>query len=159
IVSKDIMYAYTGFNEGRIKIYRPYGDENSKWFTNCTQNDIGAINTLPQEGELLIITKSYKDCAVLRNQDIDTVWFQNEGQIPSPTILRNLCKRFKKVLVWFDNDSTGIKASKLVVSHINALLPGKARAIHLDVELLEKNIKDPSDLEAKKGKKELTKFL
>ena len=158
IRTSNIMYAYTDFEDGRVKIYRPYGNKDEKWFTNCTQNDIGGINSLPISGDILIITKSYKDYRVIKNQGVNTVWFQNEGMIPSPTILRSLCKRFKKIVIWFDNDEAGIKAAKLVASHINSLFPGIVITIHLDVELLQEDIKDPSDLEAKKGKEKLINF-
>lgn len=150
----DIMYAYTDFDNNKVKIYRPYGNKEEKWFTNCTQNDIGNVDNLPISGDQLIISKSYKDCRVLRNQGLNVVWFQNEGMIPAPTLLVSLCKRFKSIIVWFDNDKAGIKSAKLVVSHINSLFPGKAKAIHLEGEQ-----KDPSDYLAKKGKKELLKFL
>ena len=150
----DIMYAYTDFDNNKVKIYRPYGNKEEKWFTNCTQNDIGNINNLPISGDQLIISKSYKDCRVLRNQGLNVVWFQNEGMIPAPTLLVSLCKRFKSIIVWFDNDEAGKKSAKLVVSHINSLFPGKVKAIHLEGEQ-----KDPSDYLAKKGKKNLLKFL
>lgn len=159
IQSFDLMYAYTDFEDGKAKIYRPYGNKDEKWFTNCTQNDIGGVNHLPSHGDLLVISKSYKDYRVLRNQGLNSVWFQNEGMIPSPTLLVQLCKRFSKIIVWFDNDNAGIKASRIVSSHINSLYPGKSRPIYLDTTLLEEKIKDPSDLIAKKGEEELIKFL
>ena len=159
IRSFDIMYAYTDFPEGKVKIYRPYGNKEEKWFTNCTQNDIGSIEHLPISGDKLIISKSYKDCRVIRNQGLNSVWFQNEGMIPSPTLLRSLCKRFNEIVIWFDNDDAGIKAAKLVASHINSLYPGKVKIIHLDINLLEEGIKDPSDFIAKKGRDELIKFM
>ena len=74
--------------------------------------------------------------------------------IDSHCVLRRVCKRFKSIIVWFDNDEAGIKSAKLIVSHINSLFPGKAKAIHLEGEY-----KDPSDYLAKKGKEELLKFL
>ena len=159
IKSLNIMYAYTDFPLGKIKIYRPYGNKEEKWFTNCTQNDIGSIDHLPISGDKLIISKSYKDCRVIRNQGLHSVWFQNEGMIPKPTILKSLCKRFDKIIIWFDNDEAGIKAAKLVASHINSLYPGKVRVIYLDTLYLEEGIKDPSDLIAKKGKEELLLFM
>ena len=155
----DIMYAYTDFTEGKVKIYRPYGNKEEKWFTNCTQNDIGSIDHLPISGDKLIISKSYKDCRVIRNQGLNSVWFQNEGMIPKPTILKSLCKRFEEIIIWFDNDEAGIKAAKLVASHINSLYPGKVRIIYLDNNLLQENIKDPSDLIAKKGRETLIEFM
>ena len=155
----DIVYAYTDFEDGKVKIYRPYGNKEEKWFTNCTQNDIGCINNLPISGDTLIISKSYKDCRVLRNQRLNSIWFQNEGMIPNPTLLKQLCKRFDNIIIWFDNDEAGMRASKIVASHINSLFPKKARIIHLDIELLQEGIKDPSDLISKNGKQELIEFI
>lgn len=159
VVEMYNMYAYTDFNGGRAKIYRPYGTKESKWFTNCTQNDVGGILQLPETGDLLVIAKSYKDYRVLRNQGLTVVWFQNEGMLPNPTIIRNLGKRFQRIVVWFDNDKPGIDNCKLVVNYINSMFPGKARMLYLDIDLLEESIKDPSDLIAKKGREKLIEFL
>ena len=79
--------------------------------------------------------------------------------IPNPTLLRQLCNRFKEIIIWFDNDDAGLRSCKIVASHINSLYPGKAKVIHLDTSLLEQNIKDPSDLISKKGKSELIEFM
>ena len=42
------------------------------------------------------ITKSYKDCRVLRNLGLNSIWLQNEVAIPSRNIFEDLCKRFKR---------------------------------------------------------------
>jgi hypothetical protein len=153
----DIAYAYTEFKD-RIKIYRPKNSEY-KWYTNCTQNDVGNFNNLPSSGELLIITKSYKDCRVLRNLGLVTIWFQNEGQIPNQLILKDLVKRFKKIVVWFDNDSTGIGSSQMISSLLNSIVPNKSKSITLPPILLRQNIKDPSDFIKSFGKNKLEEFV
>lgn len=155
----DICYAYTMFTNKKCKIYRPYGDKDTKWLTNCNQNDIGCYESLPEEGNLLIITKSYKDCRVLRNLDFHSIWLQNEGMFPSKEILQDLCKRFKKIIVWFDNDSTGITNGRYLVNLINEIHKEKAKNIFLPPILLKEEIKDPSDLISKKGEEELKLFL
>lgn len=152
----DLAYAYTEFPSGKVKIYRPKGDKLSKWFTNCTQNDVGG--TGPDEGDLLLITKSYKDYRVVKNMGINSRWFQNEGMFPSITIVKNLVKGFKRVVIWFDNDDTGIRNAKLLVDLINSLIPGLAISIYLDTNLLQEGIKDPSDLIAKRNEEELRVF-
>ena len=156
IGTMDIMYAYTDFDNGKVKIYRPYGNKEEKWFTNCSQHDIGGIDHLPISGDKLIITKSYKDYRVLKNQGLTTVWFQSEGILPSPTLIQNLGKRFLEIIVFFDNDAPGLKSMKETSSYINSMFPGKARVVYLP---LEEQIKDPSDYIYKKGKSELIKFL
>lgn len=154
----SVCYAYTEFPEGRVKVYTP-NSTTSKWITNCNQDDVGSIEHLKNKGELLIISKSYKDCRVLRNQGLNCIWFQNEGMFPNEKIIRGLTKRFKHILVWFDNDEAGIVNSRILVAYINSIHPNKARSIMLPVNLLPQNIKDPSDLIFHKGVNELTEFL
>lgn len=156
----DIMYAYTGFDNDRVKIYRPYGDKHSKWTTNCIQDDIGSIEHLPWTGDKLIISKSYKDCRVLRNQGLNSVWFQNEGMIPNSTILKTLCNRFESIYVWFDNDQAGLASGKFITDHIASITGKKVKFIFLPPKLLrDYNIKDPSDLIAQLGLEELISFI
>jgi hypothetical protein len=166
VLCSSIAYAYTDFTDlqgktlkGKVKIYRPYEDKLGKWFTNCNQNDLGSLNHLPKKGDLLIITKAYKDCRVLRNQNLNSCWTQAEGMLPNVEILTNLCKRFKYILVWFDNDNAGITNSRILVELLNSIIPNKAKSIMLPPNLLLEHIKDPSDLYEKKGKENLINFL
>lgn len=155
----DICYAYTDFSDGRMKIYRPLTvNPLSKWFTNCLKDDVGFINNLPAKGELLIISKSYKDCRVLRNLGYTSIWFQNEGMLPNMEILKNLCIRFEEIIVWFDNDKAGIGNGLAVVEVLNNIVFGKARLVTLPPKLLAEGIKDPSDLVAAQGEQALEKF-
>lgn len=162
----DESYAYTKFTTlkgkikpGKIKIYRPYAGKEAKWFTNCNQNDVGGLEDLPKKNDLLLITKAYKDCRISRNFSIASCWFQAEGMFPSKEILLELCMRFKKIIIWFDNDSTGIAHSARLVSIINSLVPDKASLMMIPPKLLKESIKDLSDFYAKKGKEETIKFL
>ena len=155
----DISYAYTDFDDKKVKIYRPYGKKEEKWFTNCNQDDIGSINSLPWVGDLLIISKSYKDCRVIKNQGLNAIWFQNEGMLPNANIIKSLCKRFERIIVWFDNDQAGLANGKIVVDYINSIKPGIASLLFLPLKLLKEGVKDPSDLIKNKGIDELIAFL
>ena len=145
----DIAYSYNEFLDGRKKLYFPHREGKRRFLTNCTKEDIGGVNTLVPYGKSLIITKSYKDCRVLRNNGRHAVWFQNEGMIPSDSNLSLLVKHFANVTVWFDNDQTGIKASRKVTDRINSIYPGKAKELYLPEMALSIGIKDPSDCIAK----------
>lgn len=144
---------------GRFKIYTPDIVGKGKWITNCTQDDIGALDKLATMGDILVISKSYKDCRVLRNKGLHSIWFQNEGMIPKREILIPILRRFKKVFIFFDNDRTGIRSANKLSLLINTILPDKTFVITLPVELLDEGIKDPSDLIHKKGEAHLTEFL
>lgn len=145
--------------EGKKKIYRPYHKGKSRFFTNCTGDDVGAINSLPKNGDKLIITKSYKDYRVIKNQGYNVVWFQNEGMFPSLEILLPLCNRFKEVIVIFDNDETGIIAAQKLVAIINSYIPDKAKYFHIPIQMLKDKIKDPADFIEAKGRNHLLEFL
>lgn len=153
----DICYAYTEFT-GKLKVYRPLSNNpKGKWLTNCGANDIGNISNISERGEKLIITKSYKDCRVLRNQGIkDTIWFQNEGMIPKEEIMLDLIQRFERIIILFDNDEPGKLAACKVMEYINNLISGKSQCVFVP-QFSE--IKDPADLIDKRGKEELIKFI
>lgn len=157
ITTKTISYCYTDFESGNKKIYRPL--DKNRFLTNCIQNDIGGIRFLSDTGKTLVITKSYKDYRVLKNQGLTVIWFQNEGMFPTLDILLPLCNRFKEIVIFFDNDKAGIEASLKLVKIINSYIPGKASAIHLPERLLHENITDPSDFIYKKGREQLIQFL
>lgn len=149
IECRDIAYSYTDFPDSRKKIYFPLREGKRRFITNCSQNDVGGINSLTPCGSELIITKGYKDYRVLKNHGKNVVWFQNEGMIPNDLILNQLVKHFVNVIVWFDNDQPGITASEKVKQHINTVFPGKAKNLWLPERGLDFGIKDPSDCRAK----------
>lgn len=153
----DLCYAYTDFLEGRKKLYRPYG--KTRFISNCTADDIGDFNTLGILGDYFIITKSYKDARVLRNLGHTSVWFQNEGMIPSEDLIKPMCSPYGKVYIFFDNDDAGILGAAKVKDYINSIFPNKASRFHLPIELLKEGIKDASDMYKHKSEKDLRNFL
>lgn len=153
-----LCYAFTEFQEGRKKLYLPQQQEK-RFITDCTKDDIGSIKHLVPFGRLLFITKSYKDCRVIRNQGYNCIWFQNEGMIPSDDILYNLVKNFDNIVIFYDNDSAGIESSQNISNKVNLWFPKKSKALWLPESLNEKGISDASDYYYKKSKVELNKFL
>jgi len=151
-------YLVGNFNP-RVKFYVPDKKGKGKWATNCTQNDIWGYDCLPPTGKQLLISKSYKDYRVLKNQGINVIAFQNEGMLPSQEILESLINRFEEIVVLFDNDRAGIEAAEKLVDAINCKSPRKSRHIHLKKKLLKERISDPSDYIKSKGREPLHKFL
>ena len=156
---KDMCFAYTGFAEGRKKLYRPYQKGKGKFITNCTANDIYGLPTLADFGDVLFITKSYKDWRVIKNQGTHCVGFQNEGMIPSVEILLDLARRFKKIYIFFDNDNAGIAAGIKVRNAFNKIYKNKAIHIHLPISLIQYSITDASDFYKKRSPGDLINFL
>lgn len=157
----DIAYAYTEFENNKVKIYRPYGNKLEKWYTNCNQNDIGSLIHLPKKGNKLIISKSYKDCRVIRNQSVFSIWLQNEGSFPSKEKLIELCNRFEEVYIWFDNDRAGLSAGLFLKTYLESIEEIKSTIFHiyLPIPLLKEAISDPSDMLKLRGKDELLEFM
>ena len=155
---QTLCYAYTDFENNHKKIYQPYGSKHEKWITNCNKNDIGQIKNLTSIPDQLIISKSYKDCRVLRNHNFASVWFQNEGQCPEEELLVSLLKGVKKIRIFFDNDHTGLTKSAELSQKIQAL-GYEAKPMALPEFLLKQHIKDISDLYSAKGQTEVLNFL
>jgi 5S rRNA maturation endonuclease (ribonuclease M5) len=155
---RQLCYVFAEF-EKRKKLYFPDAEKSKRFITNCKKDDIGALNTLPSFGRQLFITKSYKDCRVVRNQGRYSIWNQNEGMIPSIDLLISIIKRFKQVIVFYDNDEPGIKAAQELTSIINNHFPGKAAPLWLPTNLNQQGISDPADLIHYRSKNELNQFL
>lgn len=139
------------------KIYQPYNNPLYRWITNCDEDHIGNIDNLPSNGNKLFIQKAYKDHRVMRNlqKEYNVIWFQNEGSIPSISILTNLTTRFDEIIVFFDNDLAGVTAAIKTVSIFNNIKPGCARTVVLSANL-PKNV---SDLVHKEGRSDTLKIL
>ena len=153
----DITYAICGFEKCK-KIYRPRNpNPKSKWLTNCGPNDVGNIKNISKDFNYLIITKSYKDHRVIRNQGYSNViWFQSELMYPDDELLLSLIGSFPYIFIFYDNDEAGIKGSNKLKEHILKMLPSK------NIQLLYspfKIFKDPASIVSNKGKIELQRIL
>ena len=78
--------------------------------------------------------------------------------IPDDDVLFGIISNYKDVVIFFDNDSAGKKATIKLLEHINSSFP-IARSIAIEDKLLIEGITDSSDLRFKKGEKVLQQFL
>ena len=106
-------YSYDFYTENglfRRKLYAPL-EKKKKWINNG-----GAIcqgeSMLPYEGDLLIITKSLKDVMTLYSLGITAIAPPSESSFLPLGYYNKQKKRFKKIVLFFDNDQTGIKKAK-----------------------------------------------
>jgi hypothetical protein len=157
--TNDLAYAFTDFESGNKKIYRPKQKGSKRFITNCTAEDVGGMRTPVIAGRLLIITKSYKDFRVLKNLGLNVRWLQNEGMFPKGDAFWSLLENFDKIIVLFDNDAAGIKAAIDLVDLINFPERRRASYLHLPIDLLPLGISDPSDLVYKRDETQLINFL
>lgn len=160
-MADKLSFVYTEFEKDKVKIYQPLS-EKYKWRTNCDENDIGSIKHLTYNKKQLIITKSYKDCRVLRNFGLESIWFQNEGMFPDKKKLLELFNSYENIAIFFDNDDTGYNATKglhkILYSFVNKI-ENMPSMIYIPYKLSLKGIKDISDLYRIYGKDVTKRFL
>ena len=101
------MFAYKVYNN--FKIYRPLGDKYTKWRNNLTEYDVQGYEQLPKKGDICIITKSLKDVMCLYEMGIPAISPSSESTWIPQTVLDDILKRFKRVLICFDRDTAGVK--------------------------------------------------
>ena len=139
---------------GEFKIYQPLANKFDKW--RSTRPILEGYELLPEQGDLLFITSSYKDVGVLIKLGYAAIAPSSETSFTLLyEFLPELKKRFKHIYVFHNNDEVGKKSSIKIT---------KEQCLHyvnLPNELLIKNIKDPSDLVFKKvnGLKELDDII
>lgn len=89
------------------KLYFP--EEDRKWKWRSTTKVLSCYETLPQTGDLLVITSSKKDALCLKSFGYNVIAPQGEGMdIPSGS-LWELKLRFKRLVIFYDNDYPGLQ--------------------------------------------------
>jgi hypothetical protein len=104
----DPAYIYY-FGEGDYKIYFPLRVREYRFL--CNTGKLQGYNQLPDKGELLIITKAYKDVMVYRRLGLWAVAPQAEGHCISQETFEDLHARFPLIYSNLDFDRTGLRTS------------------------------------------------
>lgn len=105
--NENPMYAYKVYDH--FKIYRPLADKYTKWRNNLAPYDIQGYEQLPKKGDLLIITKSLKDVMCLYEMGYTAISPSSESTFLTPDVIDALKRRFKRILICFDRDISGVK--------------------------------------------------
>lgn len=131
------------------KIYQPNNNKKDlKWMTNASETVFQGYDQIPWMGDYLIITKSLKDVIILYKLGIPAIAPQGENMHISPEFISLLKRRFKHLLLIYDNDAPGITAgNRLAEEH------------DLDLLFLPEGTKDPSDFVELYGLEGLQQFL
>lgn len=105
----SIGYPIGDFN----KIYMPFETKENKFRNDYPQNYVeGHIQLDWSRNDLLIITKSMKECIFFRNHwNIQAVSGKSETTEIPVFIMHQYLKHFKRVVLWLDPDEAGIRAS------------------------------------------------
>ena len=130
---QNVGYSYKA-NPYTFKIYQPFNDD-FKWCGNVKNYCFG-YNELPQTGDMLFITSSYKDVGCLTSLGYNAIETGSESTGISQLTLDFLRERFKQVIIYFNNDLAGIELAK------KRSLEWDMQYIHNPLDIVEK---DPSD--------------
>jgi len=111
----DPIYAYVFHKDGKYyyKVYRPLTEKKQfKWMSSTNRTILQGWDQLPETGDLLIITKALKDVVVYRKLGYYAISCQNEISIIKDTVMDDLKRRFKRVVINQDNDPAGIQGTE-----------------------------------------------
>lgn len=108
---KDPIYA-SKFARYVYKFLAPYREREYKWRTNAGRDHIQGMDQLPWVGNLIVITKSMKDIMVLYEHGVSAIAPQSEGELISQPVMDLIMRRFRNIVVLFDNDDAGIRGSE-----------------------------------------------
>lgn len=156
IKAEKYSYSYNYYWDGDIykrKIYQPFS-KVAKWFGNGGRGVVQGEGMLPYAGDLLIITKSLKDVMTLHELGYTSIAPSTEKTMPSKKYLDKQKTRFDKIIIFLDNDDTGIKASQKHSEELN--LPYILIPEHAQVKDISDYVNAYGD---KKAKELLVKLL
>lgn len=110
--SKNPCYRYL-FN-GKYKIYKPLDTKGFRWLNNCNNIDnIQGFEYLDYKSNILIITKSFKDVACLKQHlNYESISFHGESHYIQEKIINYLKLKYKHIYFFYDNDIPGIRDAK-----------------------------------------------
>ena len=112
-VADKLSYSYNFYVENSVfrrKIYQPQSTD-FKWIANGGKICQGE-SMLPYEGDLLIITKSLKDVMCLNFLGITAIAPPSESSFLPLEYYNKQKERFKKIILFFDNDLAGLTKAK-----------------------------------------------
>lgn len=147
------IYGYYGGKKKGIDLWRLYFPfrKSYRFMSNWDCKKIQGYKQLPKEGKLCIITKSMKDCLSMRSCGITAIAPNSETLFISDTILEDLKKRFKYIVVFYDSDIPGISNMR------------KIKKIHPELNFFfiprYYKAKDFSDFYAKYGRKKTFEII
>lgn len=100
-------YAYY-LGNGELKLYFPLAQEPKPKFLHSNRDTLQGYYLLPEIGNDLVITKSYKDVIALDIFDISAVAPQAESIMINQEQFTDLYNRFDNIYTLFDRDRAGI---------------------------------------------------
>ena len=116
ITPRSLCIAYT---IGQYyKIYCPFETKDLKFRNNYPNNYVeGHLQLDWSRSDLLVITKSTKECIFFRQHfDIQAIAGKSETTLIQENFMLSYLSHFKRVVLWLDQDETGVMSAKKYLS-------------------------------------------
>lgn len=124
-INGEMLYNYNNYNpcigyyfNGKWKLYN-YKADNYRFISNTSHEELQGYDQLDWIGDVCIITKSMKDLMLYRRFDINAVAPHSESLSNWKDKIDVLRKRFKRVIINFDNDRAGKEATDKVLKEFD----------------------------------------
>lgn len=114
--SSDVSFIFAYENDYWVKLYKPLDDKKYKFqHLGIKEHDyIFGWKQLPENDDVLIITGGEKDVMSLSAKGYNAIALNSETASLGKEIAKQLKSRFKKIIVLYDNDETGLKHSRVL---------------------------------------------
>lgn len=101
---------YRGKDSNGIELWRIYYPtrKNYRFISNWKSSMIQGFQQLPENGDLLVVTKSLKDVMCLYSLGITAIAPNSENLFLSEFQYNSLKSRFKTIVLFYDNDKAGL---------------------------------------------------
>lgn len=110
---KDPIFVYYFPLSRNFKAYRPFRKKRKNKFLSTANNfDIQGYEQLPETNSLVFMTKSMKDVLTFKSAGFSAFAPQGEDVYLPEEIIEDLNSRFERIIIYYDNDIPGIRASK-----------------------------------------------
>lgn len=129
------------------KVLRPY-NKDFKWYTTVSKHDMNSIQGFRQADltqETVFLTSSLKDVIILRMLGYTAYALNSESCNISEEFLTHLKTYHKEVIVFYDNDAAGKRATAKVLEVDPIFTRGVFIPNGMFFSNTEKEVSDPSD--------------
>lgn len=103
---------YRGKNSNGIELWRIYmpnhRSKEPKFVSNWKASMIQGAKQLPKEGDIIVVTKAMKDVMSLYELGIPAIAPNSENLFLSEAQYKKIKERFKKIVIFYDNDLAGL---------------------------------------------------
>lgn len=96
----------------RRKIYQPHNKFGGKFISNVDFSIVQGYKRLDKTGDILFITSSLKDCGPFWRLGYNAIAPNSETTFLPEVFINKYRSRYKRIIIWFDNDQEGIESAK-----------------------------------------------